>query len=449
VTLIDTPPVAAGQEPPMRQVFMRLVDQAKVRLGVGSEAGLPYRPLVASTLPPLGNGTAGPASVDVLVQRAIHRIILAALAARALVLPVIMLALLAHAQVHHVTFPSASLLGGVALVGVINLVLLVYLSARRRPRLLLTPGFLVADVALAAFLYAWVALTVREGLFFHPEWDALWLYMMGTVALWTGVRGVRTAAAIIAAGVLVQVVATRVNGVPLGSLSWLVVAARELWLGAALLGTLVMLSLSQQGALAAAAEGLRAGQEAERARMLRTMHDSVLQNLEALLLDAGRYDLPVRQRLDQLQGGVRRQISDIRVVLRHDEQAPGAGLTAALQALGEEFSGRGLRVRLVTAELDIDPSVLVAQALVGATQEALANVAKHAGVQQAVVRVASADGGVEITVRDHGCGFDPDRPADGFGIAQSIIGRMRDVGGRATVWSAPDRGTRVTLWGPP
>ena len=68
-------------------------------------AGLTYRPLVASTLPPLGNGEAGPASVDTLVQRAIHRIILAALATRALVLPVILIALLAHAQVHHVTVP--------------------------------------------------------------------------------------------------------------------------------------------------------------------------------------------------------------------------------------------------------------------------------------------------------------------------------------------------------
>jgi signal transduction histidine kinase len=286
-------------------------------------------------------------------------------------------------------------------------------------------------------------------LFFHPQWDALWLYMMGTVALWTGVRGVRTAAVIVAAGVVVQLLATRANGVALGSVSWLVVAARELWLGAALLWTLVVLSLSQQGALAAAAEGLRAGQEAERARMLRTMHDSVLQSLEALLLDAGRKELPVRQRLDRLRAGVRRQTSDIRVVLRHDQHIPGAGLTAPLEALVEEFMGRGLRVRLVTAELEADPPVPVAQALVGATHEALANVAKHAGVQQAVVRVASTDAGVEVTVRDHGRGFDPDRPAGGFGIAQSIVGRMRDVGGRATVWSAPDRGTRVTLWGPP
>jgi signal transduction histidine kinase len=432
----------------MRQVLGRRADRAQARRRLDPRAGLAYRPLVASTLPPLGNGEAGPASVDTLVQRAIHRIILAALATRALVLPVILIALLAHTQVHHVTVPSASLLIGVAWVAAINVGLLVYLSGHRRPQLLLTPGFLVADVVLAAALYLWVAFTVRQGWFFHPEWDALWLYMMGTVVLWTGVRGVRTAAVIIAAGVLIQVLATWANGVPLGSVSWLVVAARELWLGAALLWTLVVLSLSQQGALAAAAEGLRAGQEAERARMLRTMHDSVLQSLEALLLGASRNDLPVRQRLDRLRAGVRRQTSDIRVALRNDEHVPGVGLSAPLEALVEEFMGRGLQVRLVTAELEADPPVPVAQALVGATHEALANVAKHAEIQQVVVRVASTDGGVEVTVRDHGRGFDPDPPAGGFGIAQSIVGRMRDVGGRATVWSAPDRGTRVTLWGP-
>ena len=432
----------------MRQVLGRLADRVQARLRLGPEEGLAYRPLIASTLPPLRDGAAGPASVDTLVQRAIHRIILAALATRALVLPIILLAYLAHAQTHHVTFPSTSLLVGVTLVAAINVGLLIYLSGHRRPQLLLTPGFLVADVVLAAALYVWVALTVTRLHFFHPEWDALWLYMMGTVALWTGVRGVRTAAVIIAAGVVVQLLATRANGVPLGKVSWLVVAARELWLGAALLWTLVVLSLSQHGALAAAAEGLRAGQEAERARMLRTMHDSVLQSLEALLLDAGRNDLPAGQRLDRLRAGVRRQTSDIRVVLRHDQHVPGAGLTGPLEALVEEFMARGLRVRLVSAELDADPPVPVAQALVGATHEALANVAKHAGVQQVVVRVASTDDGVEVTVRDHGCGFDPDRPANGFGIAQSIVGRMRDVDGRATVWSAPDRGTRVSLWGP-
>ena len=82
----------------MRQVLGHLADRAQARRRLDPRAGLAYRPLVASTLPPLGNGEAGPASVDTLVQRAIHRIILAALATRALVLPVILVALLAHAR---------------------------------------------------------------------------------------------------------------------------------------------------------------------------------------------------------------------------------------------------------------------------------------------------------------------------------------------------------------
>jgi signal transduction histidine kinase len=57
---------------------------------------------------------------------------------------------------------------------------------------------------------------------------------------------------------------------------------------------------------------------------------------------------------------------------------------------------------------------------------------------------------VEVTVRDHGRGFDPEAERGGFdfGIEQSITGRMREVGGRAELWSAPGRGTRVMLWGP-
>jgi hypothetical protein len=69
---------------------------------------------------------------------------------------------------------------GVSVVAAVNVGLLIYLSGHRRPQLLLSPGFVVADVVLAAALYVWVARHVIPGHFFHPEWDALWLYMMGT-----------------------------------------------------------------------------------------------------------------------------------------------------------------------------------------------------------------------------------------------------------------------------
>jgi signal transduction histidine kinase len=433
----------------MRHVLGRMIERAQERLHAHAPIGLGFRPLLASVrLHDDGDADTSAAGVQMLVQRGLHSLILVALTTRALVLLVILIGLLAHAQVHHVNFPSSSLLTGMVVVVVLNVALLVYVGGRRRPHVLTTPGFFVADLAVAASLYLWVAYTLEPGMLFHPEWDALWLYLMGTVSLWTGVRGIRSASAIIAAGVVLQVAMALLNGRTLGSISWLVVTVRELWLVAALLVTRVVLSLSQQGALAAAAEGLRAGQEAERARMLRTMHDTVLQSLEALLLHAGREDLPAKQRLRELRAGVRRQASDIRIVLRHDEDVPGAGVSAALETVVEEFEGRGLRVQLVTAELDEDPPIVVVQALQGAAHEALTNISKHAGVERATVRVVSLADGVEITVRDHGCGFDPDVPAGGFGIAQSILGRMRDVGGRATVWSVPGRGTRVTLWGP-
>jgi signal transduction histidine kinase len=53
-------------------------------------------------------------------------------------------------------------------------------------------------------------------------------------------------------------------------------------------------------------------------------------------------------------------------------------------------------------------------------------------------------------VRDNGVGFASGRPgqasAEGrLGLAQSIVGRIRDVGGEATVTSTPGRGTEVEL----
>jgi len=77
----------------------------------------------------------------------------------------------------------------------------------------------------------------------------------------------------------------------------------------------------------------------------------------------------------------------------------------------------------------------------------LMNVRKHAGTSQAVVTIEPAHGGMRMTVRDDGKGFDPSL-GTGFGTTQSIIERMAEVGGSAEIDSAPGDGTRVTLWGP-
>ena len=82
------------------------------------------------------------------------------------------------------------------------------------------------------------------------------------------------------------------------------------------------------------------------------------------------------------------------------------------------------------------------QALVLAAREAMANAARHAGVDEVSVFVEPT----AVYVRDRGRGFDPEAVApDRRGLAQSIRGRMERVDGTARITSAPGEGTEVEL----
>jgi signal transduction histidine kinase len=104
----------------------------------------------------------------------------------------------------------------------------------------------------------------------------------------------------------------------------------------------------------------------------------------------------------------------------------------------------GIAVEVVTVgDCPTGPRVT---ALVAAAREALVNAAKHAGVE--TVQVYAEVGGerVEVFVKDRGGGFDPAAvPADRYGLAQSVVGRMERHGGRAVVRTAPGQGTEVRL----
>ena len=81
-----------------------------------------------------------------------------------------------------------------------------------------------------------------------------------------------------------------------------------------------------------------------------------------------------------------------------------------------------------------------------AAREAMANAAKHSGVDEVSVFVDATPERVALYVRDRGAGFDPAAvPADRRGIAHSIRGRMERVGGTAQIVSSPGEGTEVEL----
>ena len=130
----------------------------------------------------------------------------------------------------------------------------------------------------------------------------------------------------------------------------------------------------------------------------------------------------------------------------------------AARALLNDVAGRigaiagDIRTDAVLArEHEIPPEV--AQAITEATLEAVRNSLRHAGDDAAVTRTVTLTSdacSITIEVSDNGCGFDPAVAGRGrHGVSGSIVARMQDVGGRATVDSAPGEGACVTLrWRP-
>ena len=103
-----------------------------------------------------------------------------------------------------------------------------------------------------------------------------------------------------------------------------------------------------------------------------------------------------------------------------------------------------------------------ATAVVGSTAAVLAphgaaaldNVRRHAGPGARVWILLEDEGdGARVTVRDDGAGFETGRLAEAagrgrLGVAQSMRGRVTDLGGTTTIHSRPGEGTEVEFWVP-
>ena len=192
----------------------------------------------------------------------------------------------------------------------------------------------------------------------------------------------------------------------------------------------------------------------ERREHERLLHDIVLNTLTALAR-AGADDMAeVVSRCQQdvaLIEGVLSEPAD----LDADARRGYGDLVSGVRAVAAQARARGLRVHL-----DIDgrepPAIPapVATAISNAIREALSNVAAHAGTGEAWVKVSliapegseQAPGRVQVTVRDTGIGFDPvDVGPTRLGLRRSIVERMSDCGGHASISSALGRGAVVRI----
>ena len=189
----------------------------------------------------------------------------------------------------------------------------------------------------------------------------------------------------------------------------------------------------------------------ERQRLARDLHDSVTQTLFSMTLTAQSALLLLRRgspqvtvQLDQIDHLARSAISEVSVLSAELPPSPVAagGLLASLQRhLAERELSDGLTVSLeVEGDEPLQPGDEAA--VMRIVQEALNNVAKHAGVPDATVRLR-LQRPFRLEIEDRGRGFDT-RQADTRGLG--LLGmreRAGEIGWNLTVTSSPGAGTRV------
>jgi signal transduction histidine kinase len=205
----------------------------------------------------------------------------------------------------------------------------------------------------------------------------------------------------------------------------------------------------------------------EREQLADELHDGLSQNLAFLNLQAQAAQLYLQtgqeksaqtslSRLTEAAGQIQ---EDTRELIDHllSVSLPSENFCTTLRRILADFENQtGMPARLeLTGEAIqedcYDPARLpppVAVQLVRISQEALANVRKHArGARQVMVELKNTDGQVLLSIQDDGSGFElADQRSNGkhFGL-QVMRQRAARIGGRIVIDSTPGGGTRVMV----
>ncbi|TMR21574.1 sensor histidine kinase [Nonomuraea turkmeniaca] len=194
----------------------------------------------------------------------------------------------------------------------------------------------------------------------------------------------------------------------------------------------------------------RAGVLDERHRVAGEIHDTVAQDLVAVIgqIDAAArttQDTARTRHLDQAAELARRGLAEARrsVQALRPEPLEHARLPEALGRMAESWSrASGVDLVFDVTGTPVALSADVETTLFRVAQEALANIAKHAKASRTALTLSYTDELLLLDIRDEGAGFDPQKPADGFGL-DGMRQRVRGVGGTLEIETEPGHGTTI------
>ena len=204
-------------------------------------------------------------------------------------------------------------------------------------------------------------------------------------------------------------------------------------------------------------DSLLLGQEAERKRIARELHDDIGQKLALLGVGLGEIEelltnasesSALRTKLKEIRDSVDTIASDTHRISHnlHPSILTHLGLTPALRRLCKEISLQTqIAIEFVGRNVSdrIPPEIATALFRIG--QESLANVAKHSGTRVARVELSQSRGALHLVIADSGKGFHVHQTnGKGLGLI-STRERVRMIGGRIEITSEISKGTTVEV----
>lgn len=200
----------------------------------------------------------------------------------------------------------------------------------------------------------------------------------------------------------------------------------------------------------------------ERARAARELHDGVIQSLiglemhlEVLRRQAAARPAPsLAEPLALIQGLLRGEILNLRDLMLQMKplELDPRRLQEFLVDLVERFRQEtGIAAHFVSALEEIPLRPRACTELGRIVQEALANVRKHSGARNVIVRVTAQNGDWKVIIDDDGRGFPFAGRLDQAELDAARVGpvvikeRVRAMGGQLTIESSPEHGARLEI----
>jgi signal transduction histidine kinase len=195
------------------------------------------------------------------------------------------------------------------------------------------------------------------------------------------------------------------------------------------------------------------GQEQERSRIARELHDDISQRLAVLTIrlqemkNALAGSVELRANIETIINEAKETSVSIRSLSHrlHSSQVEYLGIVTAMTSFCREYAAHhNVEIKFSNEGVPSGIPAEISLSMVRVLQESLQNAVKHSGARNFEVRLSGTADEIALKVSDAGIGFDPQAEMNHRGLGLiSMRERLSLVEGSFSVVSSPDQGTTI------